>query len=77
MPTPDPPPATSTDTPGATFAYSSAQACATLIMVSEPRLSSTVRSEAALRWQDAAPSAPSASAPAAMQTMGQEGRHVR
>src|SRR5512142_587725 len=36
MPVPDPPPDTSTDTAGSTFAYSSAQACARLTIVSEP-----------------------------------------
>ena len=36
MPVPEPPPDTSTDTAGATFAYSSAHAWARLTMVSEP-----------------------------------------
>ena len=36
MPVPEPPPDTSTDTPGATFAYSSAHAWARLTIVSEP-----------------------------------------
>ena len=36
IPVPDPPPETSTETAGSTVAYSSAQACARLTMVSEP-----------------------------------------
>ncbi len=43
MPTPEPPPETSTSTPGAALRYSSAQTWATLTIVSEPLFWMTVR----------------------------------